>query len=599
MLNDRATRLQEKLQTLSGKARVDALNDLCYELRGKDLRTIELYCREALALAEKEHYEQGEAESLTISAYLYFHKANFEQAIRDALTAQQRFQKVGLLDTKFHADVLNTLGLVYRNIGDYEASLQSLYKSLSIRGQLKDKGAEAAALTNIGNVYVDVKNYENALSYYRESLRLRESEKNDGSKAAALLNIGTVLALQQHYDEGETYIKEALSIHQQLGNRFGEIRPLNNLGELYAKKGDTAGAMQCFERSLSLAREVGDKRMEIMTLINLSEIYRSENNLARAKEHLSSALVLAETIKAVSILPEVYQLMAKTSADEKNFDAAYHHQLRYEELKSAMNLEETTVRVKNMETRLAIQKAEQERDIYLSKNAELTDTNAALQSASSLKTQLLGIAANELKVPLESIIKFSDALSAGDMIKPEGKQYAMLIHDLSTKMKNIVSSLLNTEVIRNGKLNLQLRPIAFCQLLDLSLMNRQDKFDAKSIAVEQDLAGDCRVMSDEARLKEIIDTLLDAALNEMPEHQTLQLFVKQSLSIESQPTVEFLLVYPSERVMSDNDIIALKAEQKRRAESLKELAALIGGSMRSRFSIREGNRIQLEFPAAV
>ena len=74
-----------------------------------------------------------------------------------------------------HADVAasyNNLGIVYRNLGDFQQAQESHARALDIR--LKQLGPEhvdaAASYNNLGIVYSDLGNIQEAQDYYAHAL---------------------------------------------------------------------------------------------------------------------------------------------------------------------------------------------------------------------------------------------------------------------------------------------------------------------------------------------------------------------------------------------------------------------------------------------
>ena len=72
------------------------------------------------------------------------------------------------------ADILNLIGLVYKNQGKYEEALKYLNESLKVKKQAfpSNDSSIGHSFYNIGVVYYNQGKYEEALKYYNQTLEI-------------------------------------------------------------------------------------------------------------------------------------------------------------------------------------------------------------------------------------------------------------------------------------------------------------------------------------------------------------------------------------------------------------------------------------------
>lgn len=66
------------------------------------------------------------------------------------------------------------MGTVYKDLGNYKASLEHLRQKLSLARQLQSRESEAYALSNMGNTYTCLGEYEEAIRCQQASIEIAQ-----------------------------------------------------------------------------------------------------------------------------------------------------------------------------------------------------------------------------------------------------------------------------------------------------------------------------------------------------------------------------------------------------------------------------------------
>ena len=126
---------------------------------------------------------------------LFSETANFYYALGDYDDARDNLKNALLYQpepSRTRVNILNTIGLTYRNSGSYQPALSYFNDALKIAEQINDTVWVALAKGNIGSVYLLQKKYKEALPLIREDYRQSLIYDQDVNSAIAMLRIVSV-----------------------------------------------------------------------------------------------------------------------------------------------------------------------------------------------------------------------------------------------------------------------------------------------------------------------------------------------------------------------------------------------------------------------
>ena len=158
----------------------------------------------------------------------------------------------------------------------------------------------------------------------------------------------------------------------------------------------------------------------------------------------------------------------------------------------------------------------QERTAQLQQaNTDLRQTNAALVEANQWKSELLGIAAHDLRSPLQGIMGYSELLQQLAENQEKIRKQASMIHKASEQMLVMIDDLLESASLDSGRISLRLADIDLGQLAAAVVEAWRGPAARKEQQISLDAAS-CRARTDEGRIREVLENLLSNAVKFSP-----------------------------------------------------------------------------------
>jgi signal transduction histidine kinase len=146
---------------------------------------------------------------------------------------------------------------------------------------------------------------------------------------------------------------------------------------------------------------------------------------------------------------------------------------------------------------------------------ELTKKNIELEKLNEEKNRFLGIAAHDLRNPLNAIQMYSEFLSdeASEVLKPEQLEFVSIIHSSSQFMLRLVNDLLDVAKIESGKLELDLTRTDLIDLIRHNVTLNNTMASKKNINIDfhydQDIP---ETLVDTAKIEQVLNNLIVNAI---------------------------------------------------------------------------------------
>ncbi len=516
-----------------------SLNDLwsvadCYLKLGSVYRYQTDY-QNAIACYEKGISIFRELSDMSGTAMALNNLGNVFYSIADYARALQCYQEslslyLSLNDDAGIASAFANLALIYERLGDYVNALQLNQESFSLREQADDKRGMSVSLNNIGMVYEKLSDFPNAISAHTESLKLKKEIADLYGISQSLNNLGNVYEKIGDYTRALEHYQESLAIQTSIDDKQGIAYSLNNIGHIHEVLSQFQDALRFYNDALTTFQSIGDKYGIANSLIGLGKVSIHLNAFSDAQQYLQDALALCEEVGLKEERYTVFETLALLYSEIGDFQNAFEAYKKFHAAKEEVFNQEKEQRIATLQVRFETEQArkdselqKKEAELFRLKTVELADALNEVQlqkeraeEANKLKTEFLGIAAHDLKNPLQSIMGFADLIVEKIDDKESVLSYINIIKRSSERMFNIVSSLLKNLRYDATQLTLTLQRANIGEILELTLETNLPQIERKSLTLSKQIAPDCFADVDTAYLGEAFDNLISNAIKYSP-----------------------------------------------------------------------------------
>ena len=155
--------------------------------------------------------------------------------------------------------------------------------------KVRDKKETAKILDELGNISYNLGEYDNASIYLKKELKVAQEMGDERGMASSLHNLGILAQDTGDIDEARRLYGESLKIKQELGDKSGVSKSLHPLGTLAQDTGDIDEARRLYSESLKIKQELGDKSGVAITLAQSALLEEKEGNLEQALDLIRRA----------------------------------------------------------------------------------------------------------------------------------------------------------------------------------------------------------------------------------------------------------------------------------------------------------------------
>lgn len=476
--------LESKLLTLEQDppadplARIDALNDLAWEMRRVDLARAFAFTQQVDQLLEANPYPVGEAYHYCNLAELHFRRGNNQQALAHGQMALAHITQLNL--AQLFPDIFGILGRIYWQLGHLAESLTYFRRQHEAASAKGDTGNESEALNNIALIYSETGDYQAAAKVYNQALQAHRAEGNFGGQAMVLNNLAMDYLAQQAYSRALACAEEALHYAEIGGDRHGKLYILDTLGQILLKQQEYDRALACLRQVLILAGDTDYAATKGVALLNIGRLYTLQKQPQPALLHLHHALTLLQNAQAKLDLAECHRLLAEMYEQQGNLALALGHFKEFHAIRALIFNQDADRRLKNLQVIHETESAKKEAAIHQLKNIELqneiTERKQAEVTARQRASELAALIeiGREISVTLDQTTvlrriadRARELLQASDaaiyLVQPDGRtlQALTVASDYAAELEGItadVDSSLAGHVLQTGQAEIINKP---------------------------------------------------------------------------------------------------------------------------------------------
>ena len=408
--------------------RVTLLTDYAWEINETESDKAETYIQEAIELAQKLGFKQGEATAWNGLGVLEEIRGNNRQAIEHYETALSLRKESGdqLGVGGSHANLGNayeSLGelpaaighyreslAVYENLGDtvrmaraysnisgvlslgsaYPEAFEALNKARLLLENQGDVATTFKIFTQLGHNRFDMDMFSKASEWYKRSLELRQQSGDPWDIADGLMDLGNALDELDNKDSSKLavqYYLQALQIFREQDDQPSIGLVCNNLGDGYKHLEQYEEALKYLRESERIRLELDDEPGLMETYNTLNDVLFRQGKINLSLDYIRKYEAIAAKIDNSNALMGAYKDYARAYVELGDFAKAYDYQVKYNELRYKVIDEK---RAQNIETQQALMSVQERQQALDRERDKAAVRDAELATARTLRNALMG-----------------------------------------------------------------------------------------------------------------------------------------------------------------------------------------------------------------
>jgi signal transduction histidine kinase len=424
----------------------------------------------------------------------------------------------------------------------FEAAL-SQYDSFPDKARVPTQDV-AAIWLGLGRIALARGLIDQAEYAFTRALDLQTEHRDVVGESAARTGLARVAAARGDEAVAVAGLEQALSLATRVGARAEMVDALAELGRWhYSRAADELSGsrrrdrlqrgLDFTQRALQLGRQGESVRSRQIDLhLQLANIHELLGDAAQALTDLKTAHELRERqfqeqsdaryallANAANMRERERELLSLRAASERQREILAQETLLKRTLAVAVILLAgivVLVTMRFVESRRAARERNDANTRLAAalQTAELARTRA--EEADRVKTEMLGIAAHDLRNPLGSIIGFAEMIRSERESVDNARRHAQIIVAAAERTLKLVGDLLDSAVLDAGQIHLQAVPCDLSVLLADVIGRIAARAQAKQQQIDFRATSGALVLADAERLDQVFENLLTNAVKFSP-----------------------------------------------------------------------------------
>lgn len=304
VLNKAQTNLQ-KLQVLKA---------LSGEAENADIRSAQIYARQALDIAKSMKDEKVMAEYLALVARNEYFLGNYNEALDLYLKALMIYEK--LKDPRGLIAVNVNLGAIYDRLSDDERALnyyKQALQDLNTKGkEILEKNPEYKTVlyNNIASLYNKQGDSIRYRQYIDEALKLSLHGKDLKTLGVIYNNLGLQSLEKNNFKQAKLHLQKSIQNRILINDLDGLAKSYHFMTSFYDRINQLDSAEWFARKSLEIAKKIGSLETQMNASRTLWEIYEKQNKHPEALLYHKLYTQFNDSIKNDKIIRQAAQIQA-------------------------------------------------------------------------------------------------------------------------------------------------------------------------------------------------------------------------------------------------------------------------------------------------
>lgn len=280
-------------------------------------------------------------------------------------------------------DLLRAHAIAHEQLGALDTSLDWALQAAEQARTLDHPGRLADALLTLGVALARSGEHAAGLVHFGEVLALHERAGNTAGAVQALNNLGISCKNLGRHEEAVRHLKRALALAQESGDLGGRAVTSSNLVEPLSCLGRRDEAHQALADALHLLEQAGYPGAMTHAHVQAGELHLADGDSAAAQTHFEAALALAQRTGSLNHAARAHLGLWRLHKAAGRFETALAAHEAYHAAERAQFNEDSARRLRALQVRHDLQRAQQQAELHRLRAAEL--------AAQSLTDALTGL----------------------------------------------------------------------------------------------------------------------------------------------------------------------------------------------------------------
>lgn len=287
-----------------------------------------VYAKQSLAIAKKIKKYEYQVDALVTLGIIYRERGEFNTSLEKLHTALKLIEDYKL-DPYYYERVYTCLNLAYTEQGNYTVGIEYGFKALKEIEKNGDTLAMALANNNIANTYFQIKQYRKAMKHYTIALDYAIAIKHVYGQSLLIGNMGSVYYELEKLDSAKLCFDKCLILSKKVEDITGEANAYTNLGSYYQKIKENKKAIEYFSKAEKIFNEMKMQPNLSDSYYNMATSYLYSNDYIKSESYAKRALEIANEIESFPHKEQAHLALKNVYEKLNNSDKAYYHYKEY------------------------------------------------------------------------------------------------------------------------------------------------------------------------------------------------------------------------------------------------------------------------------
>jgi len=259
--------------------------------------------QQALFLAKRIKYTEGQSRSLGIIAEIFRKIGNYPRAL------EFNFKKLELEEKRNNAynlaSVLMNTGIVYVFQEEYNKGLQYYSRADSVITANNIAPFKYNIALNIGDAYNRINNTDSAFTYFNKSLEIARKLKDGDYIGTSMTGLAHVYNKEQNYSFALLHYQTAIGYLKAANDDDIFCEAVLGLAALFQKTKRNDSAIHYASLSLAIARKDGFLTHQLNAAEMLTDLYKEKHNMDSAFAYIERVRALNDTVNSRGKIKEI------------------------------------------------------------------------------------------------------------------------------------------------------------------------------------------------------------------------------------------------------------------------------------------------------